>query len=70
LELKFDKDKITKLSSEVFAALTFNLMSEVGAFEEDFVDRLSKMARFRNRLVHIYWEVDDELVYSILEYTW
>jgi len=24
------------------------------------------MARFRNRLVHIYWEVDDELIYSML----
>lgn len=66
MALKFDKDKITKLSSEIFAALTFNVMGEVGAFEADFVDRLSKMARFRNRLVHIYWEVADELVYSIL----
>ena len=41
-------------------------MGDAGAFEEDFVDRLSKMARFRNRLVHIYWEVDDELIYSML----
>lgn len=24
------------------------------------------MARFRNRLVHIYWEVDDELIYSFI----
>jgi uncharacterized protein YutE (UPF0331/DUF86 family) len=23
-------------------------------------------APFRNRLVHIYWEVDDEMVYEIL----
>ena len=122
MELKFDKDKITKLSSEIFAALerlkeisalpkgafladpykiaaakyflvisteaaidmcnhvisrnrlrapedyadTFRIMGEVGAFEEDFVDRASKMARFRNRLVHIYWEVDDETVCSML----
>ena len=99
MELKFDKDKITKLSSEIFAALerlkeisalpkgafladpykiaaakyflvisteaaidmcnhvisrnrlrapedyadTFRIMGEVGAFEEDFVDRVSKM---------------------------
>lgn len=122
MELKFDKDKITKLSSEIFASLdslgkisalpkeafladpykiaaakyflvisieaaidmcnhvisrnklrvpedyadTFNVMAEVGVFEEDFVDRLSKMARFRNRLVHIYWEVNDELIYSVI----
>ncbi len=24
------------------------------------------MARFRNRLVHLYWEVDDQQVYHIL----
>jgi Uncharacterized conserved protein len=24
------------------------------------------MAKFRNRLVHIYWDVDDELVYELL----
>ena len=24
------------------------------------------MARFRNMLVHIYWDVDDERVYTIL----
>lgn len=122
MELKFDKDKVTKLSSEIFAALdrlreisalpkeafladlykiaaakyflvisieaaidacnhvisrnklrapedyadTFKVMSEAGAFEKEFMEKLSKMARFRNRLVHIYWEVDDELVYSML----
>lgn len=122
MELKFDKDKITRLSSEIFVALdrlkqvsalpkedfladiykiaatkyfliisieaaidmcnhvisrnrlrapedyadTFKVMGEVGAFEKEFIEKLSKMAKFRNRLVHIYWEVDDELVYSIL----
>jgi uncharacterized protein YutE (UPF0331/DUF86 family) len=25
------------------------------------------MARFRNRLVHIYWEVDNSELYSFLE---
>ena len=24
------------------------------------------MARLRNRLVHLYWEVDDEILYEIL----
>jgi len=28
---------------------------------------LIEMAKFRNRLVHIYWEVDDELVYDIIK---
>ncbi len=25
------------------------------------------MAKFRNRLVHIYWEVDDDIIYNILQ---
>jgi len=26
-----------------------------------------KMAKFRNRLVHIFWEIDDARVYQILK---
>ena len=25
------------------------------------------MARFRNRLVHVYWAIDDEMIYKILQ---
>ncbi len=120
--LKFDKDKITKLSSEIFNALerlnelsqlskeefvsdphkiasakyflivsieaaidmcnhlisrnrlrvpddyadTFKVMEEEGVISGEFVERLREMAKFRNRLVHIYWEVDDEVVFEIL----
>ena len=28
---------------------------------------MKKMARFRNRLVHLYWEIDNETVYNILQ---
>jgi len=28
---------------------------------------LKKMASFRNRLVHLYWEVDNRTVYRILQ---
>lgn len=122
MELTFDKEKITKLSSEIFTALermksiselpeeafltdpykiaavkyflvismeaaidmcnhvisrnklrvpddyadTFKVIGEAGAFDREFVERLTKMARFRNRLVHIYWEVDDEVLYGVL----
>ncbi len=121
--MKFDKDKITKLSSEIFNAIeklnelsslpkeeflsdshkvasakyflivsieaaidmcnhlisknrlrvpedyadTFRVMGEVGAFSKGFVEKLIEMAKFRNRLVHIYWEVDDEAIYEILQ---
>lgn len=45
---------------------TFRVMGEQGFFEEDFVKKLVEMARFRNRLVHIYWDVDDNLIYEII----
>lgn len=41
-------------------------MGEAQVFDEAFVKDLVSMAKFRNRLVHIYWEVDDELLYRIL----
>ncbi|MDI6811242.1 MAG: DUF86 domain-containing protein [archaeon] len=45
---------------------TFRVMEEVGFFSKEFVERLVEMAKFRNRLVHIYWEVDDEVIYDII----
>ena len=30
-------------------------------------DALRVMARVRNRLVHLYWDVDDERVYELLQ---
>ena len=45
---------------------TFKVMSEEGAFDSEFSAELVKMAKFRNRLVHIYWEIDDALLYEIL----
>jgi uncharacterized protein YutE (UPF0331/DUF86 family) len=46
---------------------TFKVLSEVGAFDPSFSEQLVKMAKFRNRLVHLYWEIDDSRIYSILE---
>lgn len=46
---------------------TFQVLGEHGAFDKDFVKDLKEMARFRNRLIHLYWEVDDEQVYEILQ---
>lgn len=45
---------------------TFQVLSEQGAFDKEFSKSLKDMARFRNRLVHLYWEVDDENIYEIL----
>ena len=46
---------------------TFRVMGEVGALDADFSDDLRNMAKFRNRLVHLYWEVDDQQLYEILQ---
>lgn len=46
---------------------TFTVMREVGAIEKGFAEELVKMAKFRNRLVHLYWEVDDRQLYEILQ---
>jgi len=45
---------------------TFRVMAEAGVFENDFSHELRNMAKFRNRLVHLYWEVDDKQIYEIL----
>jgi len=45
---------------------TFAVMEEVGAIDPGFSGELKKMAKFRNRLVHIYWEVDDAQLHEIL----
>ena len=46
---------------------TFQILGEQGAFNKDFINVLKDMAKFRNRLVHLYWEVDDVQLYEILQ---
>ena len=46
---------------------TFRIMGENGLLTMDFLPKLFAMAGFRNRLVHRYWDVDNEKVFSILQ---
>lgn len=46
---------------------TFRVLGEQGVFDEAFTKELRDMAKFRNRLIHLYWEVDDEQLYQILQ---
>ena len=46
---------------------TFLVMREEGFFPKEFAEKLMQMARFRNRLVHIYWKIDVDLLYTILQ---
>ena len=38
-----------------------------GVLEGEFAERLKKMVRFRNRIVHVYWDVDLAEVHGILQ---
>jgi uncharacterized protein YutE (UPF0331/DUF86 family) len=44
----------------------FAILGELGLLPGQYIDRLKRMAKFRNLLVHLYWKVDDRKVYSIL----
>lgn len=45
----------------------FNILGKHNILPNDFAGVLTNMARFRNRLVHVYWEVDTERVYNIIQ---
>ena len=45
---------------------SFRSLEEAGLLERRLAERLQQAARFRNRLVHVYWEVDDALVSEYL----
>ena len=45
---------------------TFTVLAERGILEQEFAERLRRMAKFRNRLVHLYGEVDDQHVVRVL----
>lgn len=46
---------------------TFVVLSENGIVPETFLPTLRRMVGFRNRLVHLYWNVDDATVYQIVQ---
>ena len=45
----------------------FTELGRLGVVEHEFMQRLIKMAGFRNRLVHLYWEIDYETLYGYLQ---
>ncbi len=42
-------------------------MQNLGVFDEEYGARLVEMSKFRNRLVHLYWEIDKEMVYDFIQ---
>ncbi|MFY9303018.1 MAG: DUF86 domain-containing protein [Atribacterales bacterium] len=45
----------------------FAFLGERGIIPESLAQNLANMAKFRNLLVHLYWKVDDERLYQILQ---
>ena len=48
-------------------AESFEILTERGIFPPTFLPTLHRMVQFRNRLVHLYWEIDAEIIYEILQ---
>lgn len=45
---------------------TFSLLEKALVLPHDVAEEMMKMARFRNRLVHVYWQLDLEMIYDII----
>jgi uncharacterized protein YutE (UPF0331/DUF86 family) len=47
-------------------ASLFTLLEQNRILPTSVADQMRQMARFRNRIVHLYWDVDLDLVYDYL----
>lgn len=46
---------------------SFAILQEEDVIPNALAKKLQQMAKFRNRLVHLYGEIDDEYVYNIIQ---
>ncbi len=44
----------------------FQLVGEAGIISADLAKDLQRMARFRNLLVHVYWQIDEDTLFTII----
>jgi uncharacterized protein YutE (UPF0331/DUF86 family) len=47
---------------------TFVVLQEEDILPDSFMPVLRQMVSFRNRVVHLYWDVDDSVVYDIVQH--
>ena len=50
---------------ETYADIFIQLRN-IGVIDHSCCDRFVKMAKFRNRLVHLYWEIENKKIYEII----
>ena len=43
---------------------SFQVLNEAGILPDDFTRTMQELAGMRNLLVHLYWDVDDQMVYA------
>ena len=43
------------------------VLNEENILPDDFMPTLRQMVSFRNRVVHLYWDVDDATIYDIIK---
>ena len=44
----------------------FVILEENGIIPEEFAKKFKQMCKFRNRIVHLYYDIDDREIYKIL----
>jgi uncharacterized protein YutE (UPF0331/DUF86 family) len=45
----------------------FLRLRDLGVIDSELADRMVTMAKFRNRLVHLYWEIDTVKIFEIIQ---
>jgi uncharacterized protein YutE (UPF0331/DUF86 family) len=45
----------------------FLSLKDIGVIDQDLSDKLVMMAKFRNRLIHLYWEISPEKIFEIVQ---
>jgi uncharacterized protein YutE (UPF0331/DUF86 family) len=45
----------------------FEALGDAAMVSPDLAERPGRMARVRNRLVHVYWRIDNERLWTILQ---
>lgn len=45
----------------------FRILAAKDIIPQDLESKLIQMVRFRNRLVHVYWDIDDEVIFDYLQ---
>lgn len=56
-----------KLGTPEDYADIFKILNKLNIFNDEEINKLVEMTRYRNKLVHLYWKIDDSEVYDGLK---